>query len=313
MPTETQAISVKGQILHVPCLRVDQVCVVARGRVLRVAEIHDEEWLRQETLGDPTRCFAALRKGNLAADVFTFAQRAPDAQPRYPFAYEWDNAAIIRLTSYQEWWDKLSQETRRNVRLAAKRGVTVRVVPFDEALVRGIQAIYNEAPVRLGKPFWHYGKDLEVVRRENSTYLDRSEFLAAFVEEQLVGFIKMVYVDQTASIMQILAMIAHQDKRTTNALLNLAVEVCAAKGVRYLKYCQYVYGVNNDSPLTEFKRRNGFERIDFPRYMVPLTWRGKLAVKLRLQHGVKGCLPPSILQGALRLRAKYYSWHNPPG
>ena len=74
----------------------------------------------------------------------------------------------------------MPQETRRNVRIAEKKDVVARVSPFDETLVRGIHGIYNETPLRQGKQFWHYGKDLETVKGENSSYLDRCTFLGAF-------------------------------------------------------------------------------------------------------------------------------------
>ncbi len=140
----------------------------------------------------------------------------------------------------------------------------MRVVNLDEDLIEGIRGIYNEAPVRLGKPFWHYGKDFETVKRENGTYQDRSDFIGAFYEGKLIGFIKMVYVDQVGSIMQILSMIQHQDKRTTNALIAKAVELCEQRNKSFLMYCRYVYGVNETKSAHRFKRRNGFQKISFP-------------------------------------------------
>jgi hypothetical protein len=224
---------------------------------------------------------------------------------------EWDNAAVIPISTYQDWWDKVPQVVRRNVRIAAKKGVSIREVPFDDELVRGIAGIYNEAPIRLGKRFWHYGKDLETVKRENSTYAERSSFIGAFFEGKLIGFIKLVYVGRIGSMMQILSMIQHQDKRTTNALLARAVELCAARGMSHLMYCSYVYGANESSLLTEFKKRNGFERLDFPRYYVPLSLRGRLALAVRAHHGVKGALPRPLLDFALQLRAKYFRMMEP--
>ena len=34
-------------------------------------------------------------------------------------------------------------------------------------------AIFNEAAIRQGRPFWHYGKDFETVKRQFSRYLAR--------------------------------------------------------------------------------------------------------------------------------------------
>ena len=111
------------------------------------------------------------------------------------------NGKIMRSCRSQPieaWWEKLPQEARKNTRRAAKRGVEVKVVPFDDELARGIHKICNETPVRQGRPFWHYGKDFETVKREHATYLERSEFIGAYFENELIGFIKMVYVDRLA-------------------------------------------------------------------------------------------------------------------
>lgn len=306
MDPEEHIISVKGKPVAVPCLRCGNLTVVATGRFVRVAIVHDEEWLEPATVGEPASVLRLLKEGRLKADIFSFAQRIPDTQPRFPFAFEWDNAAVIPTASYQDWWGKLSQESRRNVRMATKKGVTVRVVPFDDELVKGIASIYNETPVRLGKRFWHYGKDLETVRRENRTYLERSEWIGAFHEGKLIGFMKVVFVDRIGSIMQILSWLEHRDKRVPNALIAKGVEVCEARGMSYLMYCKYTYGDSAGSPLTEFKRRNGFEQVEFPRYYVPLTSWGRLAMKLRAHHGLRGMLPPALLGCALRLRSYYY-------
>jgi hypothetical protein len=299
-------ISVKGRAVRVPSLQIGETQIIATGRLLRMATIHDEEWTESAALPEPLALIESLKKTAFRADIFSFTQRLPDIRPRYAYPMEWDNAAVIPISTYQDWWDKVPQVVRRNVRIAAKKGVSIREVPFDDELVRGIAGIYNEAPIRLGKRFWHYGKDLETVKRENSTYAERSSFIGAFFEGKLIGFIKLVYVGRIGSMMQILSMIQHQDKRTTNALLARAVELCAARGMSHLMYCSYVYGANESSLLTEFKKRNGFERLDFPRYYVPLSLRGRLALAVRAHHGVKGALPRPLLDFALQLRAKYF-------
>ena len=64
---------------------------------------------------------------------------------------------------------------------------------------------------------------------ENETYLERSEFIGAFYEEKLIGFIKMIYVDRIAMLIQILAKNEHHDKRPMNALLAHTMEICEEK------------------------------------------------------------------------------------
>jgi len=102
--------------------------------------------------------------------------------------------------------------------------------------------------------------------------------------------------------MAILALNSHHDKRPMNALLSKAMEVCAQKGVGYFVYGNYIYGNKKDSSLVEFKRRNGFEQVDFPRYYIPLTLKGRIYVTLRLYRGAVGLLPAPMLNLLLKIR-----------
>ncbi|PYT86646.1 MAG: hypothetical protein DMG36_26085, partial [Acidobacteria bacterium] len=54
-----------------------------------------------------------------------------------------------------------------------------------------------------------------------------------------------------------------------------------------------------------FKRRNGFKQVNFPRYYIPLSLRGKVFVRLRLYKGLSGLIPEPILQPLLNFRAWY--------
>ena len=91
-----------------------------------------------------------------------------------------------------------------------------------------------------------------------------------------------------------------------NALIAKAAEVCEQKGISHLIYGKFIYGNKRRSSLVEFKRRNGFEQVNFPRYYIPLTLRGKLFVRLRLYRGLSGLIPEPILQPLLSFRAWYY-------
>jgi hypothetical protein len=276
------------------------------GKWIKTAEIKDEGVVQGVTVEDPSLFITKLKESKLEADVFTFAQRPPEITPKYHYHWESDNWAAISTACFSDWWEKLPQESRKNVRRAAKRGVVVKIVRFDDDLVKGVHRIYNQTPVRDGRLFWHFGKDFETVRRELATYLDRSEFIGAYWNEELIGFLKMVYVDHVATVFHIISMNEHHDKRPSNALLAKAAEVCERKGISHLIYTKFVYGNKRQSSLLEFKRRNGFEQVNFPRYYVPLTLRGEVFVRLRLYRGLSGLIPEPILQPLLSFRAWYY-------
>jgi hypothetical protein len=279
--------------------------VVTTGGFIRQAVIQDEEWVEGELVGDPAGLVRELRQ-ETRADFFTFARPLPHGEPVHSFHFEWDNVAVAKLDGFDRWWESLPQETRKNVRRAQRRGVTVSRIQFSDELVSGISRIYNETPIRQGRKFWHYQKTLEQVKAENSTYLDRGEFIGAYFNSELIGFIKFVMVNNVARIMQIVSLDAHVDKRPTNALLAKAIEICCEKQASHLVYGKFVYGRKENSPVTEFKRRNGFERLQFPRYYIPLTTLGSVAIRYGLHRGLAQMMPEKVTDWLLAKRAAMY-------
>jgi hypothetical protein len=215
---------------------------------------------------------------------------------------ELDSIAALPIKSYSFWWEKQIERTARNkVRKAQKNGVVVRWTDFDDRLVHGMTSIFNETPIRQGRPYLHYGKDFETIKREFSRFLFREEIFGAYLGEELVGFIMLADAGKYALLGQIISKIAHRDLAPTNALLAKAVERCADKGFSYLVYAYWL----NDS-LGEFKRSNGFQRFDLPRYFVPLTPRGKLALKLGFHRGWKEAVPKQLRKPLKKLRRRWY-------
>jgi hypothetical protein len=281
--------------------------LVVSHRLPRIAAVHDEEWIEGEPVPSPDAVVIYIKLQKPVADIFTFSRALPNKEASYPFRHEWDNVAVALLTNgFTPWWESLPQETRKNVRRSQRRGVSVHEVAFNDELVTGITRIYNETPIRQGRKFPHFGKTFDQAKAANASYLDRSIFIGAFFEGQLIGFIKMVMVNGLARIMQIVALDAHTDKRPTNALLAKAVEICCERGASHLIYGKYVYGRKENSPVTEFKRRNGFERLDYPRYYLPITPMGRLALAFGLHKGLTHFIPEPVTNWFLALRAARY-------
>jgi hypothetical protein len=290
--------------------RVFRVCdkdIKTSGRILRIGRLEGEGYEFWE--GDPERLLDGLRQSSSRVDVFTFTQRLPETLPRHQYKMEWDNFAAVEVTTFEHWWThQIGFKARNKAKQATKKGVVLRVVPFNEELVRGIWEIYNEHPVRQGRRFYHYGKTLKTVYREESTHLDRSVFVGAFFHDELIGFIKLV-ADETntqAGLMNILSMIRHRDKAPTNALIAEAVKLCAERNIRYLVYSRFSYDGKERSSVSDFKERNGMRRIEIPRYYVPLTVIGRLALQLGLHRPIKSRVPEALLVGMRELRAKWY-------
>jgi len=277
------------------------------GKLIRIAFLDGEGY---QFLEDPQAAARSLRSSGARIDLFTFIQRLSDTSPRYSYPMEWDNMAALRISTFDDWMTKqIDFKVRNKVRKAAKNGVVVREVPFEDAYVRGIHAIYNESPIRQGKPFWHYGKDLETVRKMNATFMDRTIFIGAFFEGNLIGFVKLVFDEDRnqAGLMQIVSMIGHQDKAPTNALVAQAVRSCAERGISYLWYANMSYGKKQADGLADFKRHNGFQKIELPRYYVPLSVAGRVALRLGLHHGMTDWIPEPVAATYRRIRKQWYA------
>ena len=277
-----------------------------RGRVVRIAT---PELDKYEVLNDPEDLVKGLRKCGVQVNLLSFMQLVPETAPKYTYYTEQDNLAVLPVSTFDHWWNhQIRSYPRNRARQAEKKGVTVREVPFDGALVHGMQGVYSESPIRQGKPNVHYGKDFETVYRDEATFLDRSIFIGAFLGEELIGFAKLV-TDQNrtlANLMNIVAMVKHRDKAPTNALIAQAVRICADRGIQYLLYQNFTYGRKKPDSLTNFKEVNGFQRIDVPRYYIPLTTVGWLALRLRLHHKLVDRLPEPLTAKLREIRRAWY-------
>lgn len=278
-----------------------------RGRLIRIAYLDGEGY---EFVEDPEAAVGALRDSGMRIDLFTFIQKLSDVSRKYSYTMEWDNMAALRVSSFDDWMKhQIGNKARNMIRKAEKSGVVVREVALDDSLVRGIAAIYNECPIRQGKRFWHYGKDLEAVRRMNGTFMDRTVFIGAFFQDNLIGFAKLVSDEDRgqAGLMQIISTIQHRDRAPTNALIAQAVRSCAERGISFLWYANFSYGKKQQDSLADFKRHNGFQKVDLPRYYVPLTLAGRLALRLNLQHGMSERMPEVIASAYRRVRSFWYT------
>jgi hypothetical protein len=288
-------------------MKIENIEIKTTGRFLRIARLDADKY---QFLDDPKPILDALKKSRKRVDLFTFVQKLPDTTPKFTYPMEWDNFAAIHISTFNDWWTKqIGFKARNKAKQAEKKGVVIREVPFSEELVSGIWEIYNECPVRQGRKFPHYGKSLETVYREEATYLDSSIFIGAFWENKLIGFIKLVS-NQThtqAGLMNIVSLIQHRDKAPTNALVAQAVRACADRGITYLAYSGFSYGKKLRDSLSDFKERNGFQRIEVPRYYVPLTPLGKLALRFGLHHRLLDHLPESAAAKLREFRETYYN------
>jgi len=277
------------------------------GRLIRIAHLDGEGY---QFFDDPLTAIENLRDCGERVDIFTFVQRISETTAKYDFPMEWDNFAALSVTTFEHWMGKqVSSRVRGVVRKSSKEGVVTKEVPLDEPLLLGISAIYNECPIRQGRRFPHYGVDFESLRKMKSTYLDQSIFIGAYFQDELIGFIKLVMDEARtqAGTMHILSMMRHRDKAPTNALIAQAVRSCAAREIPILWYVKYCYGKKRDDSLAEFKRRNGFQKVEVPRYYVPLSTVGRAALRLGLHHRMVDMVPEPIAATYRALRTRWFA------
>jgi hypothetical protein len=308
MTRATIEVSQKGKWSTVPALRVNDKSIVTKGKWIRTACIHAEEWL-DTPVENPKLCIKALseeRSEDLRADIFTFCQKLPDTQPLYSYPMEWESVAAIRVKSFNDWWEGLPQKARKNARRSQKRGVSVEVKSLDAKLIEDLVALNNDCPVRQGKAFTHFGKTFEQVQKDQQDFLDRCDYICAYFNEELIGMVKLIYRGDVASILFFLPKASHSDKRPSNALIAKVVARCEEKKIQYLTYGLFNYS-RRESSLREFKMRTGFEEVLVPRYFVPLTLKGRVAVLLKLYRGPVGLLPTSVVKLLMKIRSKFYS------
>ena len=290
-----------------PFMNVCGKNIRVQGRLIQTARLADDKY---EFLDDPEALLDGLRKSGTRIDLFTFMQKLPDTTPKYRYPMEWDNVAALPVSTFDHWWTKqVDSDVRTKVRKAEKKGVVVREVPFDDALVRGIWEIYNECPIRQGTPFVHYGMDIERVRRYAETFPSNSLFIGAYFQDRLIGFIKLIcHENRTqADTLHVIAMVKHREKAPTNALIAQAVRSCAGRGIPYLVYSNFAYGKKQRSSLSDFKQRNGFQKVDLPRYYVPLTLTGWAALRLGLHRRFADHLPGPVAEKLRELRTAWYT------
>lgn len=241
-----------------------------------------------------------LRKRKV--DIFTFLERkwcCPIPNPSKSWVKANDNIALLKITSYDEWWKSIGKKTRNMIRKAERSGIRTDTAEPDEKLAEGIWRIYNETPIRQERAFPHYGVSLETVKRsmlssQNSTYI------AAYFQDELAGFIQLVHGDNITIISQILSLQKHRDKAVNNALVAKAVEVCVSKGIKWLMYGR----MGNHPALDNFKQNNGCVQFLLTRYYTVLSRRGEIAVKFGLHREIKDVLPQSAKYSLIPI----YNW-----
>lgn len=286
-------------------MQIDHDEVILINRFCNILQFK-EEW--DIDVDDPEAVIKKIKALGIKADIFSFQQRLPYSKPYFNYYMEWDNVAAIPISTYEHWLKhQVSHNSRKKLGLAKRKNVDVRICEFNDDFIINQLEIYNESPIRQNKPDKHYGITFDKAKAANATFLDRAVFLGAFHKDEMIGFLKIVDAGRFYRTMGIMGKIAHRDKAPMNLLVAKAIEICAQKGVPFLTYAKYDYGKLGGDTFQDFKKNLGFEHILLPRYYVPLTTFGKIALGLNLHKRPVELLPTKLVRLLLLLRDRWYS------
>jgi hypothetical protein len=256
----------------------------------RIFYCHAQFFIEYIEDNDPSKDLLNNLKSK-GVDLFTFVQRSfmMNAQ-QYPFPNEVEPIALLKITSFENWWNsQIRKEERNLVRKAGKKGIKIETVEIDENFIKGTQMICNETPIRQGRRYIGYGISRAALKRKFQG-LSNSDVFGAYYNKELVGILWLVYGDRVARIRSFLSLIRHRDKAPNNALMAAAVSRCCERGFHFIVYEKLGYLPN----LDVFKIHNGFRGVAIPRYYIPLSERGEWAIKFKMNRDMEHFFAPRI-------------------
>ena len=271
--------------------------IVVRGGWCKTAALR-HEWC--EFLDYAPQDIERFRERGLAADLFTFIDDVGTNPGGYDYHHEAMSVAALPVTTYEKWWDEIGFKPRNKIRKAQKSGVEVRSVELSDDFARGVEAIYNESPIRQGRRFFHFGKKAPAIKEELTSFLDQSILVGAYFKGELIGFMKLFPGAHVLRTIHIIAKLAHREKCAMDILIAKAVELCAERKLSYVQY-----GSWTDGGVGAFRGKHGFERLEVRRYYVPLTWKGHLLLQLQFHRPVRDRIPSDLLAPVLNLRNRW--------
>ena len=141
----------------------------------------------------------SLRKSPTRVDIFTFMQRLPDTAPKYAYPMEWDNLAVLGISTFEDWWTN-NLDSRHGIRRNKPRRKESSSARFPLTRLSRKESWKSTTKARSAK-----GDDSRItakasieIRQMSGTFLDTSIFIGAFLDEKLIGFIKLTSDDRNA-------------------------------------------------------------------------------------------------------------------
>ena len=91
-----------------------------QGRLCRIAQIDGDGY---KFLDSPEPLLAELRRSKTRVDLFTFIQKLSEGPSKYPYPMEWDNMAVLPVSTFDHWWtQQIGFKARNKAKQAEKKG-----------------------------------------------------------------------------------------------------------------------------------------------------------------------------------------------
>lgn len=271
--------------------------IIIEGKFPKFVKLRNE-WF--EIPAEPEKFISDINEQGIKADILTFRQLVPDTQPKYDYYYVMDPLAVITVSTYEEWFrNQVKSSVRSNIRKSVNRGVEMRVEKFNDDLINGIVKLVNDSRIRQDRKYTYFGYNFDQIKETFAPGSYYCEYIGAYYENELIGFVKLLFAGQCSHNFGMISKVEHRDKAPQYALISKSIERTALRNTPYLLYGQWV-----DGGLGQFKKHLGCQLIEVPKYYVPLSAKGNLVIKLNLQHGLRHFLPRKISNRLKSIRKK---------
>jgi GNAT superfamily N-acetyltransferase len=234
------------------------------------------------------------------ADIFTFWNRLPDKPvlPGIRGKREFDNIAALPIVNVEYWrTSQVSRKVRNIIRKAVKSGIKIEQTVPGEEFYKALYSLYHGISFRQNKPFGHQHDSLEKIKSDfEKSRHSPFHILGAYDGKKLVGVLLLLSSKETLCFGLFTIADEYQKKGVPSLFMEKAVESAYNMKKQFLVYSHYRTDRETSfDSLRDFKRRCGFREMKVIRYYVPLTFKGKLALFLRLHKG-KWALMPQFLK-----------------
>jgi len=119
--------------------------VIERG-LCRVAHLDADDY---KFLDDPEATIAELRGTKARIDLFTFLQKLPDTTPKHAYPIEWDNMAVLPISTYENW--RRNQDTTRPIlKPFQEESWAIGLRQGDDALLKQVNQFLKDYQARGG-------------------------------------------------------------------------------------------------------------------------------------------------------------------